>query len=92
MIVASGTVVTGTGVLLYYAYFKHHKKSIRVISKKEVKYVFFSPDGKPVIMQEHDVFDVKQKYDDGVLPSVIAAEYGMTAVMVCRIINCLKSI
>ena len=59
---------------------------------REVKYVFFSTDGKPVTRTEQDVFDVKQKYEDGVLPTAIADEYNMNAVMVCRIINSIKAL
>ena len=59
---------------------------------REVKYVFFSTDGKPVTLTEQDVFDVKQKYEDGVLPTAIADEYNMNAVMVCRIINSIKAL
>lgn len=60
--------------------------------QKEVKYVFFSAEGKPVTLSEQDVFDVKQKYEDGVLPTIIADEYDMNAVMVCRIVNSIKSL
>lgn len=59
---------------------------------REVKYVFFSTDGKPVTLTEQDVFDVKQKYEDGVLPTAIADEYNTNAVMVCRIINSIKAL
>ena len=62
------------------------------IIQKEVKYVFFSTDGKPITLSEQDVFDVKQKYEDGVMPTVIADEYDMNAVMVCRIINSIKAL
>lgn len=54
--------------------------------------MFFSTDGKPVTLTEQDVFDVKQKYEDGVLPTAIADEYNMNAVMVCRIINSIKAL
>lgn len=73
-----------------------HKQAKATIQKpsvvREVKYVFFSPDGKPITLSEQDVYDVKQKYEDGVLPSAIAEEYDMNAVMVCRIINCVKAV
>ena len=64
----------------------------REIVKKEKHYVFFSSEGKPVTLSEQQVFDVKQKYEDGVLPTCIADEYNMNSVMVCRIINSIKSL
>lgn len=77
-------------------FFVKHKQAKTTTQKssviKEVKYVFFSPDGKPITLSEQDVYDVKQKYEDGVLPSAIAEEYDMDAVMVCRIINCVKAV
>jgi len=72
---------------------KHKKPQTQKPSiVREVKYVFFSTDGKPVTLTEQDVFDVKQKYEDGVLPTAIADEYNMNAVMVCRIINSIKAL
>lgn len=59
---------------------------------KEVKYVFFSTEGKPITLSEQDVYNVRQKYEDGVLPTDIAEQYNMTAVMVCRIINSIKNL
>ena len=64
----------------------------REIVKREKHYVFFSSEGNPVTLSEQEVFDVKQKYEDGVLPTCIADEYDMNSVMVCRIINSIKSI
>jgi len=54
--------------------------------------VFFSTEGKPITLSEQDVYNVRQKYEDGVLPTVIAEQYNMTAVMVCRIINSIKNL
>lgn len=59
---------------------------------KEVKYVFFSVGGIPVILSEQDVFDIKQLYQDGVLPTAIGERFGMDAIMVSRIINSIKTI
>ena len=64
----------------------------REVVKREKHYVFFSSEGKPVTLSEQQVFDVKQKYEDGVLPTCIADEYNMNSVMVCRIINSIKSL
>ena len=64
----------------------------RGVVKREKHYVFFSSEGKPVTLSEQEVFDVKQKYEDGVLPTCIADEYNMNSVMVCRIINSIKSL
>jgi hypothetical protein len=33
------------------------------------------------------VYDIKQLYEDGDLPNAIADKFGMTAVMVSRILN-----
>lgn len=85
-------LVCAAGVL-YVVQRKQAKSQTQTpIIRKEVKYVFFSSDGKPVTLSEQDVFDVKQKYEDGVLPTVIADEYDMNAVMVCRIINSIKAL
>lgn len=79
--------------VLYVVKHKQPKSQTQTpVIRKEVKYVFFSADGKPVTLSEQDVFDVKQKYEDGVLPTAIANEYNMNTVMVCRIINSIKSL
>ena len=67
-------------------------KAQKTSGVKEVKYVFFSVDGIPVTLSEQDVFDIKQMYLDGVLPTAIGEKFGMDAVMVSRIINSIKSI
>ena len=51
------------------------------------EYVFFSVKGKSITLSEKDVYDIKQLYEDGVLPNAIADKFGMTAVMVSRILN-----
>lgn len=91
---AIGITVFGlvcTVVVLYVV--KHKKPQTQKPSNvQEVKYVFFSTDGKPITLTEQDVFDIKQKYEDGVLPTSIADEYNMNAVIVCRIINTIKTL
>ncbi len=90
-----GTCVGAGG---YYVFSRRIRKPVvkgvkyLEVAKKEKYYVFFSPEGKPVTLSEQEVFDIKQKHEDGVLPTFIAQEIGMSPVMVCRIINCLKSI
>lgn len=64
----------------------------REVIKKEKYYVFFSSEGKPVSLSEHDVFDIKQMNEDGVLPTAIGDKFNMDPVMVCRIINSIKSL
>lgn len=83
-------LVCTVGVLFVVKHKKPQAQKPSIV--REVKYVFFSTDGKPVTLTEQDVFDVKQKYEDGVLPTAIADEYNMNAVMVCRIINSIKAL
>ena len=71
---------------------KRKKSKTPTIVKEVVKYVFFSTEGKTITLSEQDVYNVRQKYEDGVLPTVIAEQYNMTAVMVCRIINSIKNL
>ncbi len=85
-------LVCAAGVLYLVKHKQPKSQSQTPIIQKEVKYVFFSAEGKPVTLSEQDVFDVKQKYEDGVLPTIIADEYDMNAVMVCRIVNSIKSL
>jgi len=73
-------------------YVLKRKKSKTPTIVKEVKYLFFSTEGKPITLSEQDVYNVRQKYEDGVLPTVVADEYNMNAVMVCRIINSIKAL
>jgi len=74
-------------------YLRKQPKAQKTSGVKEVKYVFFSMiDGIPVTLSEQDVFDIKQMYQDGVLPTAIGEKFGMDAVMVSRIINSIKSI
>ena len=66
------------------------QKNESTIAKDVVNYVFTSIHGKPVTIGEKDVYTIKQMYDDGVLPTVIAEKYNMSAIMVSRIINSIK--
>lgn len=86
------SLVCAAGVLYVVKHKQSNPQARTPVTPKEVKYVFFSTDGKPVTLSEQDVFDVKQKYEDGVLPTAIAKEYNMNTVMVCRIINSIKSL
>ena len=67
-------------------------KTQKTTGLKEVKYVFFSIDGMPVTLSEQDVYEIKQLYQDGVLPTAIGEKFGMDAVMVSRIINSIKKL
>ena len=62
-------LVCTAGVLYVVKHKKPQTQKLPIV--REVKYVFFSTDGKPVTLTEQDVFDVKQKYEDGVLPTAI---------------------
>lgn len=75
-------------------YFAKHKatKAQEPMIRKEVKYVFFSADGKPVTLTEKEVYGIRQMHEDGMQPSVIGEKFGLETVMVMRIINCVKSI
>ncbi len=86
------SLVCAAGVLYVVKHKQSNPQTQSPVIQKEVKYVFFSTNGKPVTLSEQDVFDVKQKYEDGVLPTAIANEYNMNTVMVCRIINSIKSL
>jgi len=68
------------------------RPSTKTIVKTVVKHVFYSTEGKPVVLDEQTVYSIRQLSDDGVLPSIIAEQHGMTPIMVSRIINSLKSI
>lgn len=74
----------GAGCHLIYCYCK---KMLRPSEKGNTVYVFFSLSGKPLTLPEKDVYSMKHMYDDGVQPSRIAEKFGLTPVMVCRVIN-----
>jgi len=60
-------------------------------AKSDTNYVFFSTEGKAMVLSEQEVYGIVQMYEDGVMPSVIASKYNMNAVMVCRIVNSFNS-
>ncbi len=84
-----GLVCAGVLYIVKHKQTKHQTQA--PIIQKEIKYVFFSTDGKPVTLTEQELFDVKQKYEDGMQPSIISEKFGIETVMVMRIINCVKS-
>ena len=84
--------ILGLGTVGMWRYLCKQPKAQATSVVKEVKYVFFSVGGIPVILSEQDVFDIKQLYQDGVLPTAIGEKFGMGAVMVSRIINSIKTI
>jgi hypothetical protein len=90
--VSFGMIATGTGVLAYRIFKNRKAKSSENSPKSEVKYVFFSTEGKPVVLTERDVYDIKQLQEDGVLNSVIGEEFNMSPVMVSRVINSIKAL
>ena len=59
--------------------------------QKEVKYVFFSANGKPITLSEQELYSIRQMHEDGIQPSTIGEKFGLETVMVMRIINCVKS-
>ena len=83
-----GTTVVYLGIKL-----KRSKKQTMKDSpppKKELRFVFFSPEGLPITLSEQEAYKIKQLYIDGVLPTTIAKEHNMSTAMVFRIIGCLK--
>ena len=86
------SLVCAAGVL-YVVKHKQPKPQIQSpVIQKEVKFVFFSTDGKPVTLSEYDVYRIRQMREDGMQPSSISQKFGIESVMVMRIINCIKSI
>ena len=53
----------------------------------DTRYVYFATDGRPMALPEKDVYAIKQMHDDGVLPAKIAEKFGLSTVMLYRIIN-----
>ena len=84
--------ILGLGTVGVWRYLRKQPKAQTTSVVKEVKYVFFSIGGLSVILSEQDVFDIKQLYQDGVLPTAIGERFGMDAIMVSRIINSIKTI
>lgn len=71
-------------------YLFHHFKGKLLRPFNVVKYVFFNHTGKPFTLTDREMYDIKHKYEDGVLVSSIAQSYGIDATMICRIINYMK--
>lgn len=90
LIISSVSVLCTIGVYKAVQHFKTVRANSTV--KSDVNYIFSTPNGKAVVLSEKEVYGIKQMYDDGVMPSVIANKYKMNTVMVCRVINCINSI
>ena len=89
-IISSVSILCTIGVYKAVEYFKPKPKT--PVAKADVNYVIFSTDGTAMVLSEKEVFGIKQMYEDGVMPSVISSKYNISAVMVCRVINCMNSI
>ena len=90
IIISSVSILCTIGVYKAAEYFKPKPKT--PVAKSDVNYVIFSTDGTAMVLSEKEVFGIKQMYEDGVMPSVISSKYNISAVMVCRVINCMNSI
>lgn len=81
-----------SGILLgsggYHLFF--HFRGRRLHPLNVIKYVFFKHNGNPFILTDREIYEIKHKYEDGVLVSSIAQGYKIDAAMICRIINYLK--
>lgn len=89
-IISSVSVLCTIAAYKAVQYFKPKPKT--PVAKADVNYVIFSTDGTVMVLSEKEVFGIKQMYEDGVMPSVISSKYNISAVMVCRVINCMNSI
>ena len=89
-IISSVSILCTIGVYKAVQYFK--PKPNNPSAKSDTNYVIFSTDGTAMVLSEEEVFGIKQMYEDGVMPSVISSKYNISAVMVCRVINCMNSI
>ena len=92
VVVTGSMIATGTGVMAYRIFKNRKPKSDEISPKSEVKYVFFSTEGQPIVLTQRDVYDIKQLNEDGVLPTSIGERFNMSAVMVSRIINSIKAL
>lgn len=81
----SGTLLGFVGYHLFHHFKGKHSRPLNVI-----EYVFFNHTGKPFTLTDREMYDIKHKYEDGVLVSSIAQSYGIDAAMICRIINYMK--
>ena len=87
------SLLCAAGVLCFYKHKQSNNARTRDAPiKKAVEYVFVSESGTAVILSEQDVFSIKQMYEDDVLPTEIAKQYGLNPVTICRIINSLLNI
>lgn len=77
------------GAYGYHAYQKHGRKGSRPLNV--IKYVFFDPYGKILTLTDREIYDIKQKYEDGVLLSAIAEELNLNVIMIARIIDLTKT-
>lgn len=84
-------LVCAAGVLYVVKHKQPKSQSQTPIIQKEVKYVFFSANGKPITLSEQEVYSIRQMHEDGMQPSTIGEKFGLETVMVMRIINCVKS-
>lgn len=80
------------GILLgaggYHLFFHFRGKRLQPLNV--IKYVFFKHNGKPLTLTDREMYEIKHRYDDGVLVSSLAQDYGIDAAMICRIISYLK--
>lgn len=88
MVTAFGVCVSAAAL---YAIKHRGTKTQEPTIQREVKYVFFSADGKPITLSEQDVYSIRQMYEDSMQPYSISEKFGLETVMVMRIINCVKS-
>ena len=88
-IILGGIVCGAMGAYGYYAYQKYGSKSTRPLNV--IKYVFFDPYGKILTLTDREICDIKQKYEDGVLLSMIAEDLNLDVIMITRIINLTKA-
>ena len=88
-------VVTALGVCVsaavLYAIKQRGTRTQDPTIQREVKYVFFFAEGKPITLSEQEVYGIRQMHEDGMQPSTISERFGLETVMVMRIINCVKS-
>lgn len=64
---------------------RHYRKALT--HYKGDAYVFSTPDGAHITLSEDNLKDIRLMHESGVHPSVIAEKYGISLLMVTRIIN-----
>lgn len=92
LIVSCGLIATCTCAMVYSIIKNRKANSSEPAPKSEVKYVFFSTEGKPIVLTQRDVYDTKQLLEGGTLPTAIAEKFNMSPVMVNRVINSIKAL